>query len=266
MASSTPIVHLLRLSDLRAADGANIVVKPRDTEFVPCAPDEPAMLRIANTSYRAEDEPMVVLILDPAKISAPVRFEPADAAAPDLESPLFPRVYGPIERSAVREIRYARRDVTGAYIGFDRRSPLVESLDLLPHPEGGWFRETWRSSHTFTPAGYAGTRAAGTAIYFVLGPGERSVWHRVRSDELWLWHTGCPLALTLGGDGHRPESGERHILGGDVLAGQRPQLLVPAGWWQSAEPLAGEAAEVLVSCVVAPGFDFADFEPPEPVA
>ncbi|WP_345494606.1 cupin domain-containing protein [Nocardia callitridis] len=141
---------------------------------------------------------------------------------------------------------------------------MLDSLDLLPHPEGGWFRETWRSTHTFTPEGYHGTRAAGTAIYYVLRRGEQSAWHRVRSDELWLWHAGLPLAMTLGGDGPQPSASAPRILGGDVLAGQRPQVLVPAGRWQSAEPLAGDADEALVSCVVSPGFDFADFEPPQP--
>lgn len=224
------------------------------------------MLRMANTSYRDEGEPMAALLLDPAKVGAPVRFESARSAAPDTENLLFPHVYGPIDRAAIAEIRYARRDATGAYVSLDRRSPLVESLDLLPHVEGGWFRETWRSAHSFTPAGYSGTRAAGTAIYYVLGRGERSVWHRVRSDELWLWHTGLPLALTLGGDGPRPDPGARHVLGGDVLAGEWPQVLVPAGSWQSAEPLSGDADEALVSCVVSPGFDFADFDPTDSVS
>lgn len=220
------------------------------------------MLEVANTSHRSEVEPMAALILDPAKIGVPVRFEQTNSPGTNTGNRPIPYVHGPIDRAAITEIRYARRDVNGTYIGFDRRSPLVESLDLLPHPEGGWFRETWRSGHTFTPAGYAGARAAGTAIYYVLGAGDRSVWHRVRSDELWLWHTGLPLALTLGGDGPQPDRLEHHILGGDVPAGHRPQVLVPAGWWQSAEPLPGEADEVLVSCVVSPGFDFADFDSP----
>lgn len=257
---------MLRLSDLRASGGVISGASLETEGFVQCAPDEAATLHMANTSYRDEGEPMVALMLDPAKIGAPVRLERPSSAAPGAGNLLFPRVYGPIERSAIAEIRYARRDVTGAYISLDRRPPLVESLDLLPHPEGGWFRETWRSTHTFTPAGYSGTRAAGTAIYYVLGPGERSVWHRVRSDELWLWHTGLPLCLTLGGDGPQPIAGERHVLGGDVLAGERPQVLVPAGSWQSAEPLAGDAGEVLVSCVVSPGFDFADFDPTDSVS
>ncbi|MEJ3743541.1 cupin domain-containing protein [Actinomycetes bacterium KLBMP 9797] len=131
-----------------------------------------------------------------------------------------------------------------------RRPALAEQLDLAPHPEGGWYRETWRSAHAFTPEGYGGPRQAATAIYFLLCPGEESRWHVVRSDELWLWHTGGPLRLRMRDHGDV-------LLGGDVGAGQQPQALVPGGVWQSAAP-AGDQP-VLVSCVVAPGFDFADF-------
>jgi predicted cupin superfamily sugar epimerase len=146
------------------------------------------------------------------------------------------------------------------------RPPIADLLDLAPHPEGGWFRETWRSDVEL-PAlpGYPGPRAAGTAIYYLLGPGESSAWHQVRSAELWLWHRGGPLTLTLGGAGDSPgEAVEHHILGGEVEAGEVPQLLVPPGVWQSARPTAD--AEVLVSCVVVPGFDFADFRMYTPTA
>jgi predicted cupin superfamily sugar epimerase len=136
------------------------------------------------------------------------------------------------------------------------RPPLAEQLDLQPHPEGGWFRETWRSPVSFRPRGYHGQRNAATAIYFLLHPGERSRWHVVRSDEQWVWHGGGPLALRLGGSGDEPSAGSAVLLGGDLDAGQQPQVLVPGGVWQCAAP-AGQAP-VLVSCVVAPGFDFAD--------
>ena len=136
------------------------------------------------------------------------------------------------------------------------RPPLAEQLDLQPHPEGGWFRETWRSPVSFRPQGYPGQRNAATAIYFLLYPGERSRWHVVRSDELWLWHSGGPLTLRLGGAGDDPAEGGAVVLGGDLNAGQQPQALIPGGVWQSAAP-AGQVP-VLVSCVVAPGFDFAD--------
>ncbi|WP_433795761.1 cupin domain-containing protein [Actinoplanes sp. CA-252034] len=136
-------------------------------------------------------------------------------------------------------------------------SDLVERLGLEPHPEGGWYRETWRSPVTFEPDGYDGPRHAATAIYFLLHPGEQSAWHVVRSAELWFWHSGGPLLLRRGGDGDRPSGGDEVLLGPDVAAGQEPQVLIPAGVWQAAEPAGTEP--VLVSCVVAPGFDFADF-------
>lgn len=126
---------------------------------------------------------------------------------------------------------------------------LADLLDLEPHPEGGWYRETWRSDVEITPEGYGGTRASATAIYFLLAPGEESRLHRVRSAEIWLWHSGGPLTLEYGD--------ESVTLGPDVGAGEQPQVVVPAGAWQAARP-AGDQP-VLVSCIVSPGFDFADF-------
>ena len=139
------------------------------------------------------------------------------------------------------------------------KPPLAAALDLERHPEGGWFRETWRSDVTFEPPGYGGGRSSATAIYFLLAAGEESRWHQVRSAEIWLWHAGGPLELTIGGTGPDP-SGEPEVLtvGPDVDAGQHPQVVVPAGAWQAARP-AGDR-DVLVSCIVSPGFDFADFE------
>ncbi len=137
------------------------------------------------------------------------------------------------------------------------RPALARQLDLRPHPEGGWFRETWRSPVSFRPDGYDGPRCAATSIYYLLQPGEESRWHLVRSDELWFWHCGGPLALHLGGNGAKPAGSGTVLLGGDVAGGQQPQVLIPGDTWQSAAPAADEP--VLVSCVVAPGFDFADF-------
>jgi predicted cupin superfamily sugar epimerase len=131
----------------------------------------------------------------------------------------------------------------------DNRPPLAVALDLAPHPEGGWYRESWRSPVEFTPEGYPGPRAAATAIHFLLLPGEQSAPHTVRSDELWLWHRGGPLALDIGG--------EVVILGPGLERGQALQAVVPGGVSQSARPAGAEYA--LVSCIVAPGFDFADF-------
>ena len=137
------------------------------------------------------------------------------------------------------------------------RPLLAEQLDLSPHPEGGWYRQTLQAPASFAPDGYPGPRHAATAIYFVLHPGEESRWHVVRSDELWLWHSGGPLELRLGGHGDRPVAAETVVLGADLARGQRPQALAPGGTWQSAVPYADVPA--LVSCVVSPGFDFADF-------
>ncbi|MGK6322474.1 cupin domain-containing protein [Sphingomonas sp. DT-51] len=121
---------------------------------------------------------------------------------------------------------------------------LIRQLDLRPHPEGGHYRETLR-----LPDGPDG-RSRMTAILFLLGAGERSHWHRVDAAELWLWHAGSPLTLTI--DREAPVR-----LGAAVASGELPQVLVPAGAWQAAEAADGWA---LVSCVVAPGFDFAGFE------
>jgi uncharacterized protein len=136
---------------------------------------------------------------------------------------------------------------------------FARDLHLVPHPEGGWFKETWRSDITFSPEGYPGPRPAATAIYFLLNPGEQSRWHVVRSDEIWLWHAGGPLSLRLGGIAETPDElgAVEFTLGVDLAAHQRPQVVVPGGVWQSAEPAGAEP--VLVTCVVSPGFDFADF-------
>ena len=131
----------------------------------------------------------------------------------------------------------------------DEAGKLIAELKLAPHPEGGWYRETWRAR-----AG-AGERAAGTAILFLLESGQRSHWHRVDADELWFWHAGSPVALLIAESDAAPVVETR--LGGDVLGGARPQCLVPATHWQSAEARQGWA---LVSCVVVPGFEFAGFE------
>ena len=134
----------------------------------------------------------------------------------------------------------------------------AENLDLAPHPEGGWYRETWRSDLTLgqpaLPPEYTGPRSAGTAILFLLMPGQQSAWHTVRSAELWFHHRGSPLLLEVGAE---QDGATTHLLGSDVTAGEQPQFVVPPGHWQRAVPRDAEPA--LVSCVVVPGFDFADF-------
>jgi predicted cupin superfamily sugar epimerase len=189
------------------------------------------------------------------------------------------------------------------------RPDLAAALDLAPHPEGGWFRRTW-TSPTAVPTPH-GDRPTATAILYLMdGPGR---WHRVRSTELWLWHSGSAAELVLGGDGDEPgieqvlrlgpatagghtpradgprtaatgtsDTGTSNGMGGGGTGGDTsgdtrndtsgdtrnepgaadpetlPQREVPAGVWQRAYPLGDDP--VLVSCVVSPGFDFADFE------
>lgn len=139
----------------------------------------------------------------------------------------------------------------------DEARAWIERLGLSPHPEGGHFRETWRSAHEIPadalPAAYGGPRQAGTCIYFLLARGQKSAPHVVRSDELWLFHAGDPLVLTMR---DAPEAEGR-----DVFLGQESfQELVPGGVWQEAASLGGPHGFSLVSCVVVPGFDFEDFE------
>ena len=125
---------------------------------------------------------------------------------------------------------------------------IVRLLNMAPHPEGGWFVETFRDQPG--PDG----RARCTVIYFLLGADQVSAWHKVDASEIWLWQAGAPLALTISEDG--VEARARH-LGPDLRAGHRPQQVVPAKAWQAAESL---GAWTLVSCVVAPGFEFSGFE------
>ncbi|MDV3458907.1 cupin domain-containing protein [Sphingomonas sp. HF-S4] len=130
----------------------------------------------------------------------------------------------------------------------DTPRTIIDALGLAPHPEGGWYRETWRAEIG------EGGRAGGTAIHFLLEEGQRSHWHRVDAAELWLWHAGSPLDVLVEQDDGTIETVR---LGGEVTQGYAPQVLVPANRWQSTETRAGWA---LVSCVVVPGFDFAGFE------
>jgi uncharacterized protein len=126
---------------------------------------------------------------------------------------------------------------------------IIRLLDLKPHPEGGHFRETYRDAQRVTA-----DRAASTAIYYLLARGERSHWHRVDAAEVWHWYAGAPLRLGIA-------EGERAAtfvtLGPDLIAGARPQAIVPPHGWQAAESLGDWT---LVGCTVAPGFEFATFE------
>jgi predicted cupin superfamily sugar epimerase len=137
---------------------------------------------------------------------------------------------------------------------------LIASLGLLPHPEGGYFRETFRAPPLPFELAGRGSRAASTAIYFLLGEGDFSAFHRVRSDEVWHHYAGAPLELFTLHD--LPSGAEARVvrLGSSVLQGEMPQAVVEAGVLQAARP--GGSGFSLCGCTVAPGFDFADFEMP----
>ena len=130
---------------------------------------------------------------------------------------------------------------------------LAEQLDLEAHPEGGWYRQTWASPEQVTLAD-GRMRPTATLIYFLLPAGESSTWHRVRSDEVWLAHTGS-VTLELGGTDQAPVTAATAYVGTRI--GQQAQVVVPAGTWQRTLPSERDA---LVSCLVSPGFDFDDFE------
>lgn len=127
---------------------------------------------------------------------------------------------------------------------------IIAQLGLQPHPEGGWYRETWREAAT------PGQRGHGTAIYYLLEAGQRSHWHRVDAAETWHAYAGDGFALQLWDGEGAPRS---VALCGDLQAGQ-PQLTVPAGVWQAATPRPGPLGWALAGCTVAPAFDFGGFE------
>ena len=130
---------------------------------------------------------------------------------------------------------------------------IIDLLGLRPHPEGGWYAETWRHDTG------GGGRGAGSAIYYLLAAGQRSHWHRVDATEIWHHYAGGPLVLSIhAADAARSGAATRDIvLGDDLAAGQVPQAVVPADAWQAAEPT---GAWTLVGCTVSPGFTFEGFE------
>jgi len=136
---------------------------------------------------------------------------------------------------------------------------LIGTLGLVPHPEGGHYRETYRSAGSVAaaalPAGYGGSRAISTAILYLLREGEYSRLHRLKSDEIWHFHLGGPLSIAV-----ISPAGEARIetMGTGVLSGEKLQCVIGAGSWFGARPSAG-SGYALVGCTVAPGFDFADF-------
>lgn len=138
--------------------------------------------------------------------------------------------------------------------GHPQSRDIIDLLGLEPHPEGGWYRQTFRDGDGSEGRGHS------TAIYYLLEAGERSHWHRVTdAAEVWHYYAGAPLILRSAEDDGPVQT---TILGGDVLKGERPQAIIPANVWQSAETL---GAYTLVGCTVSPGFEFSSFEmaPPD---
>jgi predicted cupin superfamily sugar epimerase len=125
---------------------------------------------------------------------------------------------------------------------------IITALDLAPHPEGGWYRQTWIADAA------EGARASGTAIYFLLKAGETSHWHRVDATEIWLYHAGAPLILSRAATEEGPAT--EAVLGPDIAAGEAPQLIVLPHHWQAAR---STGDWTLVSCTVSPGFQFEGF-------
>lgn len=123
---------------------------------------------------------------------------------------------------------------------------IIAHLNLSPHPEGGHYRQTWVATNEGRPSG--------TCIYFLLSAGETSHWHRVDATEIWLYHAGAPIELSLSATDKGPA--ELHRLGPDLLGGEAPQVIVPENHWQSAR---STGDWTLVSCTVSPGFQFEGF-------
>jgi predicted cupin superfamily sugar epimerase len=137
---------------------------------------------------------------------------------------------------------------------------LVRILNLRPHPEGGWYRETYRSAETFAPGAlpdrYDGPRSLATAIYFLLDATGFSALHRLKSDEQWHFYSGSALTLHV----IRPDGRYETLkLGPDLARGETFQAVVPQGCWFGAS-VEAPGGHALVGCSVAPGFEFADFE------
>ncbi|TMV84015.1 cupin domain-containing protein [Thioclava sp. BHET1] len=132
---------------------------------------------------------------------------------------------------------------------------IIDRLDLAPHPEGGWYRQTWIAETEGIAEAVGDVRPAGTAIYFLLARGERSHWHRVDAAEIWHYYAGAPLILSLSASAEGPA--RDHRLGPDVLGAEAPQIVVPPHHWQAAE---STGDWTLVGCTVSPAFRFDGFE------
>ena len=136
----------------------------------------------------------------------------------------------------------------------------IETLDLLTHPEGGYYREIYRSEYTIgkpaLPSGYKGNRSVGTSIYYLLKSGQISLLHRINSDEIWHHYDGSPIVLFLI---HENGMCEEKFLGKNIAGGEFPQIVISGGTWFGALPK-NDNSFSLAGCTVHPGFDFEDFE------
>ena len=128
---------------------------------------------------------------------------------------------------------------------------IIEKLSLEPHPEGGFYRQTWMAVNEGRPTG--------TCIYFLLKGDQKSHWHKVDATEIWLYHAGAPICLSLSVSEEGPA--QDHILGPDLFGDQNPQIIVPKDHWQSAK---STGDWTLVSCTVSPGFEFSGFTLADP--
>ncbi|MEV2275399.1 cupin domain-containing protein [Nocardiopsis sp. NPDC049922] len=269
MAGSITMNYVLHMTELARWRGGSGDLEPDSLHthgFVHASPNEHAMLAVANSLHRSATEPFCVLVVDTARLTCEVRWEDpcshitlderfGAALAEDL---LFPHIYGAIPREAVVGVRYLRREPPGVFTAVDQRGSTAEALDLFPHPEGGWFRATWRSGVYVRPEGYDAERETASALQYLLCPGERCRWHRLRSAQMWSFCRGGPTLVELGGTGPQPEVRERYTLGPHAEAGQSLQVLVPAGTWQTARTLTAE--ETLATCFTSPAFEFEDLE------
>lgn len=156
-------------------------------------------------------------------------------------------------------IRFLQQSLDKEFREVLSRPALAERLDLVPHVEGGWAQSIWTSSASARPDGFPGTRPTSTALHYVLGAGDRSRWHRLAADELWLWQRGGTLRFLTAGNAERPAADpDARLLGPDLDAGQALHILVRGGTWMAAEP--AYPAETLIACIASPGFDNDDYE------
>ena len=144
----------------------------------------------------------------------------------------------------------------------DTAQQLIEQLHLCPHPEGGWYACMASSGRILPPLeGYSGLRESCSTIYYLLQKGERSRWHQLKSTEVWTWHQGGSLEMTLGGNGTAPHAAKTMALGPRLDLGEQFQMMAPADQWQTTRVVDGEF--VLVSCIVSPAFHEDDCLLPE---